>query len=231
VRALPGREERGTSGPLPWSRDEAALAQREKILRVTAEVIAKRGYAGTKTDTIVRRAHVGYGTFHRYFTNKEAAYTALFAETYDTHAARVAEAFGGPQDTRPWPDRVAAAIACFYVTIAEDPILWKACIVEVLTAGPKVLERNEEAIESLGQILRLGRKDKRAPKVLPKSLETTLAGGIVWIAYQRLVLGEAEKLPELLAEAVQFALVPYLGEAEAIKAAKRNADVALAQVA
>lgn len=230
MRALPGQEEREPPGPRPWSRSDAASQQRHRILRATAELIAKRGYAGTKNDTIVRRARVGYGTFYKFFADKDEAYRALFEETYEVHAPRIAEAFGGPADERPWGDRVAAAIAVFYATIAADPILWKACIVEVLTAGPEVLKRNDEAIESLGEILKFGREEKSAPAILPRSLEATLAGGIVWVAYQRLVLGEADKLPGLLSEVVQFSLLPYLGEREAIKVAQRNADLAVARL-
>lgn len=201
--------------------------QRRRILRVTAEQVAKRGYAGTKTDVIVKSAKIGYGTFHKFFADKDAAYRALFEETYEAQAARIAEAFGGPDDQRPWADRVAAAVATFYVGIAEDPVLWRACLAEALTAGPEVQQRNEEAIQGLGQILRLGRREKKSKVELPDTLEATLAGGIVWVAYQRLVLDEAEVLPERLSEVLQFSLAPYLGEAEAIKAAQRNAHLGL----
>jgi len=227
VRPLPGAEERQPPGPRPWSRADAGEAQRRKILRVTAELIAKRGYAGTKTDTIVKRAHVGYGTFNKFFADKDEAYRTLFEETYDLHSARIAEAFGDAEDERPWADRVAAAIATFYRAIAEDPVLWRACIVEARTAGPEVNRSNEAAIEDLGKILIPGRRQESAPANLPESIETTLAGGIVWIAYQRLVIGEAERLPEMLSDALQFVLLPYLGEGGARDAAQRNANLAI----
>src|ERR1700755_1372215 len=212
MRLLPGQEERQPPGQKAWTRSDAATEQRARILRVTAELVAKRGFVGTKTDMIVKRAHVGYGTFNKFFADKEGAFLALYQETYETYSAKVAEAFGGPDDKRPWADRVAAAIATFYATIASDPTLWRACLVEALTAGPEAIARYEDSIQQLGGILRMGRQDRRASTALPKSLEGNLAGAIVWIAYQRLVLGEAERLPELLPEALYFSLQPYLGE-------------------
>jgi AcrR family transcriptional regulator len=64
-------------GKEPLARADAAADQRRRILRVTADIVAKRGYAGTSTDLIVRRAKVGYGTFYKFFADKEAAFLAL----------------------------------------------------------------------------------------------------------------------------------------------------------
>ena len=38
-----------------------------------------------------------------------------------------------------------------------------------------------------------------------------MVGGVFWIVYQRIILGEAESLRLLLPELVEFALTPYLG--------------------
>ena len=91
-----------------------------------------------------------------------------------------------------------------------------------------ILARQEAAITLLGAILRPGRAESADSAELPDTLERTLAGGIVWIAHQRLIVGEAaEALPKLLPEAVQFALSPYMGEEAAVAVAGRYADGAL----
>ena len=97
-------------GPKPLARKDAGLAQRQRILRVTTELIAKRGYADTTTELIVRRAKVGYGTFYNHFPDKEAAFLALFDETIEANRRLIAEAYGSPDDGRPWAERVAEAI-------------------------------------------------------------------------------------------------------------------------
>ena len=224
MRALPGESRRVPAGSKPLARKDAALEQRRRILRVTADLIAKRGYGGTTTELIVRRARVGYGTFYKFFASKEAAFLALFDETFETTGAVIAAAYGGEGDGRPWAERIGAAIRTFYAAIASDPQLWRACLVEALTAGPEVLGRYESSIRELAGLLRRGREESADAAVLPKALEETLAGGIVWIAYQRLVAGEAAtELPALLPEAIQFSLSPYLGEREAAAFAARYA--------
>lgn len=215
-------------GPKPLARKDAGAAQRERILRVTAELIAKRGYADTTTELIVRRAKVGYGTFYKFFADKEAAFLALFDETFQTYSRLVADAYGDEADGRPWAERTAEAIRTFFEAIAADPPLWRACLVESLTAGPIVLARQEAAISQLGEILKPGRAESPESAELPDTLERTLAGGIVWIAHQRLIVGEAaEALPKLLPEAIQFVLSPYLGEEAAVAVANGYADGAL----
>jgi AcrR family transcriptional regulator len=209
-------------GPKPLARKDAGAEQRRRILRVTADLIAKRGYADTTTELIVRRAKVGYGTFYKFFPDKEAAFLALFDETFDVSSKLIGAAFGDEADLRPWGERVAEAIRAFYEEIAADPPLWRACLVESLTAGPVMLGRQEMAIQQLGAILWPGREEAPEGIALPETLERTLAGGIVWFAHQRLIVGEAaDELPKILPEAVQFALSPYLGEEAAVAIADR----------
>jgi AcrR family transcriptional regulator len=191
-------------------------------MRITTELVAKRGYKDTTAELIVARAKVGYGTFYKYFPDKEAVFLALYEETYAAIVVEMTAAYGS-DDSAPWPERVAAAIRCFYEAIAADPPLWRACLVEALTAGSAMLERHEASIKALGAIFTPGRTLAKKTARLPATLENTVAGGVVWIAYQRLIVGEAERLPELVPEAVQFALSPYMGEAAAIAAAEQSA--------
>jgi predicted acyltransferase (DUF342 family) len=62
----------------------------------------------------------------------------------------------------------------------------------------------------------MGRKVSPKGDELPATLEETIVGGIFWILYQRIIMGQAEQIEELLPELVEFALTPYLG-AEAAK--------------
>ena len=65
---------------------------------------------------------------------------------------------------------------------------------------------------------RIGRKVSPHGDELPETLEETIIGGIFWIIYQRIVLGETEQIEQLLPELVEFALTPYIG-AEAARRA------------
>lgn len=217
MRALPGKDSRVPPGPRPVSREASVDDQRSRILRATAELIAKRGYQGTTTELIVRRAKVGYATFYKQFGDKEGAMAALFDVAAETAGASVRTAFAETEGA--WAEKVAAGLAALFELFASHPTVARVCLVEALTAGPVLVARYEQVLTSFEPMLQPGRELNPRGDELPQSLEKTLAGGVLWLAYQRLVVGEAEKLLELLPEAVEFVLSPYVGEAEAVRAA------------
>jgi hypothetical protein len=57
----------------------------------------------------------------------------------------------------------------------------------------------------------LGRKVSAKGEELPATLEETIVGGIFWILYQRVIMGQAEQIESLLSELLEFSLTPYLG--------------------
>jgi AcrR family transcriptional regulator len=199
------------------SREASVEDQRRRILRATAELMAKRGYQGTTTELIVRRAKVGYATFYKQFGDKEGALATLFDLAAEQGREAVSRAYS--ETDGPWAEKVAAAIRLLFEQIAAHPTVARVCLVEALTAGPLMVARYEQALTSFEPILQPGRELNPRGSELPRSLEKTLAGGLLWLAYQRLVVGEAAKLLELLPEAVEFVLSPYVGEAEAVRTA------------
>ena len=58
--------------------------QRQRLLSAAAEEFAARGYAGTSSESISRRAGMSKATFYEHFANKEECIIALF-----DHAAGV----------------------------------------------------------------------------------------------------------------------------------------------
>jgi AcrR family transcriptional regulator len=199
------------------SRKASVEDQRRRILTATAELMARRGYQGTTTELIVRRAKVGYATFYKQFGDKEGALSSLFDLAAERGEEVVGGAFRETQGT--WAQKVAVAVKVLFEEIAAHPTVARVCLVETLTAGPVMAARYEQALTSFEPMLRPGRELNPRGAELPQSLEKTLAGGVLWLAYQRLILGEAEKLLELVPEAVEFVLTPFVGEAEAVRAA------------
>jgi AcrR family transcriptional regulator len=218
MRALPGHASRIPDGHAPITRDKLADGQRQRILRATGELVAKRGYHGTTVELIVRRARVGYATFYKNFEGKEDCFLALFDTAVATAAERMDAAMVAAGQE--WPGRVGAALRALFELIVEEPMIARACLVESLTAGPRATARYEAATKGMVPILRPGRRFNPRKGELPGTLEDTLAGGILWIAYQRLIVNEADHLPSLLPETLEFALSPYLGEAEAVRFVK-----------
>ncbi len=190
--------------------------QRERILIAMAEVIAKRGYQGTTIEHIVKRAGVSRATYYEYFENREACLLAGFDEAVEELRRRIAAAMEAEQE---WPLRIRAGLTAFLEFVAEDPALARTCLLELVTAGPRAMERYEQALASFAPAFARGRELAADADELPETLEESIAGGIVWMVHQRLLRGEADEVLGLLPTMLEFALAPYLGEQRAAEVA------------
>ena len=212
---MAGQEEQLTVAPtgrhgLPA--DIVSAHQRERLLAATTELVAKRGYRGTSVDHIVKGARVGYVAFYELFEGKEDCFLAAFERIVAETREQLAVA--APVEL-PWPEQICAALRTLVALIAADPARARVALVEVQAAGPKAYARYEAAIDSAIAKLREGRALSAKAAELSETLEETIVGGIAWIFHQRLVRTEAKQIEGLLGEAIQIALGPYLGEAEA----------------
>ena len=224
MRVLPGQASRLPPGPVPVTRDQAAADQRRRILEAAAELIAKRGYRGATIELIIRRAKVGYATFYKNFPDKEACLIGLFDAAGEVIRPALRDASLAAEGG--WPERTAASLGTLFELIVANQAAARVCLVESLTAGPAAVARYEQALANFDPLLRPGREMRPSNAGLPDTLEATLVGGVFWIAYQQLVLGEADKLMGLLPETTELVLSPYVGEAEAVRVADELAGPA-----
>jgi AcrR family transcriptional regulator len=201
------------------TRDGVAADQRRRILQATGELVAKRGYNAVSVELIVKRARVSFKTFYKHFANKEACYLELFDSTMARSREEIEAAVAANRDG-PWAQQVVAALGALFGAILADPLIARATIVEAPTVGPAIADRYEKAMTGLSPLLRRGRECNPDSADLPDTLEDTLAGGVFWSAYQRLIVGEVGRIEALLPEAIEFVLRPYLGNVEAARWAK-----------
>ncbi|HEX3361796.1 MAG TPA: TetR/AcrR family transcriptional regulator [Solirubrobacterales bacterium] len=193
--------------------------QRERLLAATIQLVAKRGYRGTSVDHIVKAAKVGYVAFYDLFDGKQACFLAAFdrivTETSEELAAAVSPA-------APWSEQVCAGLARLVASIAADPGRARVALVEVQAAGPVAFARYQQAIDAAIPKLREGRAFRPEAANLSDALEEGTIGAVAWIFHQGLVQGEGARIAGLLGQAIQMALAPYLGEAEAHRIALAN---------
>ena len=175
----------------------------------------ERGYRAVTVADIVRRAGIARNTFYDNFASKEDCFLATQDYAVEESLARIVEA-ATPLET--WEDRLAAGLGAFLGYLGEEPALARTCIVEALSAGDAAQERYERSLQAFVPLLRAGRDDSPHGDELPETLEETIVGGIFWVIYQRLVLGEAERIEVLLPDLVDFALTPYIGAESAQRA-------------
>ncbi|HWO16724.1 MAG TPA: helix-turn-helix domain-containing protein [Solirubrobacterales bacterium] len=193
------------------------------MIDALAAEIEERGYRAVTVADVVRRAGVSRSAFYENFSSKEDCFLAASEAAVREALRRVVEAAARVDD---WPGRLTAGLAAFLRYVATEPALARTCIVEALSAGPAAIDRYERSIEAFIPLFRMGREASPNGDELPQTLEETLVGGIFWIIYQRIVMGQAEELGTLLPELVEFSLVPYVG-AEAARAAADDAPTTL----
>jgi len=207
MRPPPGRQR--------LSREFVAKHQRARIISALAEETVSRGYRAVTVADIVSRAGIARNTFYENFASKEDCFLAAQDFAVMEALRRVVTA---ATKVDSWQARVDAGLAAFLRYVASEPALARTCIVEALSAGPASLARYEESLQAFIPLFRIGRKVSPHGDKLPATLEETIIGGIFWIIYQRIILGETEQIEELQPELVEFALTPYIG-AEAAKQA------------
>jgi AcrR family transcriptional regulator len=220
VQALPGRQSRVAvdAPPAPVTRTNAHADQRRRILRAVAELVAERGYNNLTVELIVKRAHVSYKTFYKHFSGTEESFLALFDRAFESAERTIRERLDA--EAGDWPEQVAVALRTWIELILADPNLARAVIVEAPTVGPGIGERYDRAIKAFAELFSAGRRLNPRGAELPPTIEEILAGSIFWSAYQRLIVGEEERLPDLLPELLELVLAAYLGRDEAARIAR-----------
>jgi AcrR family transcriptional regulator len=200
MRPPPGRQQ--------LSREFVAQHQRARIIAALAEETAAKGYRAVTVADIVRRAGIARNTFYENFSSKEDSFLAAQDFAVKEALRRVVDAASRVDS---WQARVDAGLAAFLHYVASEPALARTCVVEALSAGPAALARYEESLQSFIPLFRIGRKVSPQGDELPATLEETIIGGVFWIIYQRIILGETEQIEQLLPELVEFALTPFIG--------------------
>jgi AcrR family transcriptional regulator len=207
MRPPPGRQR--------LSREFIARHQRARIVAALAEETMERGYRAVTVADIVRRAGIARNTFYDNFASKEDCFLATQDFAVEESLRRVVDA---ATEKEGWEARLAAGLGAFLQYVASEPALARTCIVEALSAGPAAQERYEQSLQAFIPLLRIGREDAPHGDDLPDTLEETIVGGIFWVIYQRIVLGETERIEALLPDLVDFALTPYIGAESAQRA-------------
>jgi AcrR family transcriptional regulator len=140
---------RGRHAPPPEVRRPI---QRERLLRAAAVEFAQRGYRGTSSDSVSRRAGMSKATFYEHFANKEDCMLAL----YDRSVRVVQESMAQAARDAPRGDavqRMRAGTRAFLTALAENPEYAQTLLVEIIGAGPRAAQRRDEILEGFAAVL------------------------------------------------------------------------------
>jgi AcrR family transcriptional regulator len=140
---------RGRHAPPPEVR---VPLQRERLLRAAALEFAERGYAGSGSESISRRAGMSKATFYEHFANKEECMVALF----DLGTRVVQEAMADAARNASTVDareRMKAGTRAFLTALAEHPEFAQTLLVEIIGAGPRAAQRRDKILQGFADVL------------------------------------------------------------------------------
>lgn len=211
-------------GPLPGghhglSREQIAESQRERLLAAIAQEVAAHGYRGTTITDVVKLASVSTRDFYELFEGKEDCFLAAFDALRDHLEELLREAAASEDD---WPHRTIAALRAALEFFAAEPDLARLCLIESVSATPRIAIRFRESVLACVPALAQGRAELADPDSLLPKTEDAILGGIVSLATRSILAGETASLPDLLPDLVDFALAPYLGAERAAELSQES---------
>jgi AcrR family transcriptional regulator len=214
-RAKPQQLPRGRHSIPP---EQVAQHQRVRMLEAIARSVGDKGYAATSVQDVLERAGVSRKTFYDNFADKEAC----FLEAYDAVVARVMhEVNKRYAEPGPWPQRVRIALGAFLNFFAYEQDLARMTMVEVLAAGPQAVGHYRAAITGFVGYFEEGRLVAAHSERVPEQTSEAVVGGLASVIYNRVADGRADEVPKLLPGLLYFALLPYIGPAQAAREAAK----------
>ncbi len=195
--------------------EEVARQQRMRLMGAMLVAVGERGYIDTSVADVLSRAGISRRTFYEHFSDKEDCYL----QAYDHVAGVLTEAVGDAlQDHRRWQEAMRSALDLVLRTVAENPKISRAMLVEVLAVGPAGVRRRDASLAPFQQFFELARELAPAEALIPETVNETLVGGILETITARVMRDEAERVPGLLDQLMFWGLVPFLGPVEANRA-------------
>ena len=205
VSSQPQRLPSGRHGLAP---SFVASNQRERIMAAVAGSVSARGYAGMTVEDVISLAGVSRRTFYDHFKSKEDA----FLVAYDGVCVQLYELVLGAYTRAPNDfERLRDSIDTFLRFLATEPAFADMCIVEVLAAGPKAIERRDHLMRDFAAMFDAAGRGLSEDDIPPPLTAEAIVGGIYEVVYKRVLRGTTASLPELVPELLYFGVVPYMG--------------------
>jgi AcrR family transcriptional regulator len=162
-------------------------------MRAMAEAMAENGYSATSVADVLARARVSRETFYQQFSSKQACFTA----TYE-HAASLILVRLERQAAEPGApvERFDRTIGVYLEALAAEPAFARLFMVEVYSAGDRVLELRAEIQRRFTELMIAG-FDARGPT--ERFACEALVAAIITLVTARLAANDLDGLRALRA--------------------------------
>ncbi len=188
-----------------------SATERDRILQAMADCCAERGFGETSVEDVIERAGVRRDDFDSHFSDKESCALAALNKIVSETLAAVSTA--PPQGSE--AERHAAQILAISELMSTRPSFARLGYIEARQGGTAQMH---DSYESAAHVLALMMERTQTTGARPPSGAARAAlGGAEAVVRRELVAGRIGQLGRLLPDFLYAALVPFVGQGEALR--------------
>lgn len=174
--------------------------------------VGARGYEKATVAEVLERSGLSRERFQRRFGNKEACFAQAYEMATERLCAEVLEAGRGAPS---WRAGFRAVLARLLRTVAEQPLLAKALLIEVRAARGEAWTKHQQMVERLVVALDTARREPDARASATSLTAQFVIGAIEESLCAEIGAGRAATVERLLPDLAHLAVLNYFGEDEA----------------
>jgi len=194
-----------------WDEAIPERASNEGALEAMLLSVGAKGYDKATVQEVLKRSGISRDRFQRHFGGKEAC----FAQAYEMAADRLcAEVLEAGREAESWRAGFRAALARLLRTVAEQPLLAKALLIEVRAARGQAWAKHQQLVERFAAAVDSARRE---PSASPSTALTAqfVVGAIEESIVAEIAAGRTATVERLLPDLAHLAVLNYFGEDEA----------------
>lgn len=202
-------------GPLRAVRSwDVALPDRETDRAVEEAMlltVGEKGYAKATMREVCERAGVSQDRFHRRFGSKEACFARAYEGAAERLAAELSETIEAETE---WRERFRAGLAALLRTIADQPLLARALLLEVRSARGEAWAHHQRLVERLIAAIETVREQPGARRSATPMTAGFVVGAIEESIRIEIASDRAADAERLLGDLTRLAFLQLFGEEE-----------------
>jgi AcrR family transcriptional regulator len=169
------------------------------------------GYEKTSVQEVLDRSGVSRDRFNRDFGDKEECFARAYEMAVDRLEGELLEACAAAES---WRGGFRAALARLLRTVAEQPLMAKALLIEVRAARGRAWATHQRALERLARLVDAAREEPGA-RPATRLAAQFVVGAVEESICVEIGAGRTAKVERLLPDLCHLAVLQYFGEDEA----------------
>ncbi len=195
-----------------WDEAIPERASDEGALEAMLLSVGAKGYDKATVQEVLERSGISRDRFQRGFGSKEAC----FAQAYEMAADRLcAEVLEAGRSAASWRAGFRAALARLLRTVAEQPLLAKALLIEVRAARGQAWAKHQQLIERFAGAVDSARHEPGAQASTTALTAQFVVGAVEEAIATEIGGGRTATVERLLPDLAHLAVLNYFGEDEA----------------